>query len=380
MRTEACLDCFALLAMTAIVGLTRDKAGPTLGVLYGANTIRDLFMRLRFLPIILLLGGLGAGVLIWRFAFAPVEIAAVHPVRGKAAEVVYATGAVEPEKWAKVIALQRKRIVALCDCEGKPVARGDALGQLDDNEERALLRELAARRVRIQGDVERTRGLVARAAATQTALDQLVTQLSEYDARIAAQEDRIANLVLRAPMDGVVLRKDGQVGEIASTGVNDVLFWVGQPKPLRVVADVNEEDIPRVRKGQAVLVRSEGFKDAPLAASVGEITPKGDPATKTFRVYLALPDDSPLKIGMSIEANIVTREKDQALLLPAEAIKADAVFRLVDGRLLRTPVKLGIRGARMVEIVEGITERDLVASPIETAFRDGLRVRMRANP
>jgi hypothetical protein len=337
-------------------------------------------MRLRTLGILVLLASILAGGFVWWRYFAPLQLATVHPTRGKAAEVVYATGTVEPEKWAKVIALQRKRITALCDCEGKPVKKGDALGQLDDNEERAQLRELEVRRLRIEGDVERTRGLVARSVATQTALDQLVTQLSEYEARMAAVEDRIADLVLRAPMDGVVLRKDGEVGEIASIGATDVLFWVGQASPLRVVADVNEEDIPRVRKGQAVLVRSEGFKDAPLSASVGEITPKGDPATKTFRVYLALPEDSPLKIGMSIEANIVTREKDKALLLPTEAINNDAVFRIVDGRLVRTPVTLGIRGARMVEIVEGVSESDLVASPTETAFRDGLRVRMRARP
>jgi RND family efflux transporter MFP subunit len=337
-------------------------------------------MRLRTLGFLVLLASILVGGFAWWRYVVPAELAAVHPSRGKAAEVVYATGTVEPEKWAKVISPQRKRITALCACEGKPVKKGDALGQLDDNEERAQLRELEARRVRIQGDVERTRGLVARSFATQTALDQLVTQLSEYDARIAAVEDRIADLVLRAPMDGVVLRKDGEVGEIAGIGVTDVLFWVGQARPLRVVADVNEEDIPRVHKGQTVLVRSEGFKDAPLSASVGAITPKGDPATKTFRVYLALPEDSPLKIGMSIEANIVTRETDKALLLPAEAINADAVFRIVDGKLVRTPVKLGIRGARMVEIVDGVSERDLVASPTDPAFRDGLRVRSRTQP
>jgi RND family efflux transporter MFP subunit len=333
-------------------------------------------MRLRNLLILLLLvlAGAAAAYLAWGRFGAPIA-AGVHPVRGKAAEVVYATGTVEPDKWAKVIALQRKRIVALCDCEGKVVKKGDALGQLDDTEARALLRELEARRARLAGDVDRTRGLVARSVATQTALDQLATQLSEYDARIAAQEDRIADLVLRAPMDGVVLRKDGEVGEIANIGANDVIFWVGQPRPLRIVADVNEEDIPRVRTGQAVLIRSEGFKDEPLSAMVGEITPKGDPATKTFRVYLTLPDETPLKIGMSVEANIVTREKDNALLLPAEAINGDVVFRIVNDRLVRTPVKTGIRGSRMIEIVDGVSENDVVASPTESSFRDGMRVR-----
>jgi len=229
--------------------------------------------------------------------------------------------------------------------------------------------------MRIAADVERTRGLVARAAATQTALDQLVTQLNEYDARIAAQEDRIADHVLRAPMDGVVLRKDGEVGEIANIGASDVIFWVGQPKPLRIVADVNEEDIPRVRVGQDVLVRSEGFRDTPLSAKVEDITPKGDPTTKTFRVYLQLPDETPLKIGMSVEANIVTREKENALLLPAEAISGDVVFRIEGDRLRRSRVKTGIRGTRAIEILDGVTEKDLIASPAQASFRDGMRVR-----
>ena len=60
-------------------------------------------MRMRFLGILLLLAGTFAGVFIWWRYFAPVELAAVHPTRGTAADVVYATGTVEPEKWAKVI-------------------------------------------------------------------------------------------------------------------------------------------------------------------------------------------------------------------------------------------------------------------------------------
>lgn len=333
-------------------------------------------MRLRHL-LLLGLAAVLAAVLVWQLAFAPLEVATVTPKRGTAAEVVYATGTVEPEKWAKVVALSRKRITQLCDCEGKPVKAGDKLGQLDDVEERSTLRELEARRVRLESDVERTRGLVARAAATQTALDQLVTQLAEYEARMTAQEDRIADLVLRAPMDGIVLRKDGEVGEIAGIGATDVLFWVGQPKPLRIVADVNEEDIPRVKTSQNVLIRNEGFKDHPLAGTVGDMTPKGDPATKTFRVYLNLPPETPLKIGMSVEANIVTREKADALLIPAEALLGDKAFVISSGKLKVVQVKTGIRGTRAVEILDGLSEQDIVASPAQALFREGLRVRLR---
>ena len=253
---------------------------------------------------------------------------------------------------------------------------GDVLARLDDSEERAALAEMEARRSRIDLDTQRIKSLVERNAATQTAYEQSITQLQEYDARISAQKDRIADLQLKAPMDGVVLRRDGEIGEIAGTTAADVLFWVGQPKPLRVVADVNEEDIPRVRTGQKALLRSEGFKDVTLAGTVGDITPKGDPSTKTFRVYLNLPDDTPLRIGMSIEANIVSREKADALLLPAEAIVGDAAFILDGDRLRRKPVIIGIRGSRAVEILSGVNESDRIASPAKTDFVDGLRVRV----
>lgn len=315
-------------------------------------------------------------MLVWRGGLFAQEVTLVDARRGDAAEVVYATGIVEPVRWAKVIALTRKRIVDVCYCEGKPVKRGDVLVRLDDSQEQAQLAELEARRKRLQSDVERIQGLVQRNIAPQTQFEQTQTQLREFEARIEFARERIDELTLRAPMDGVVLRRDGEIGEIAGTGTNDVLFWVGQPRPLRIVAEVNEEDIPRVRAGQRVLLRSEGFRGQTLEASVAEITPKGDPQTKTFRVYLALPDNTPLLIGMSVEANIVTNEKKDVLLLPAEAILLDHVFTVRDGRLQRTKVQLGLRGTRMIEVTGGISDNAQVVSPASTQMRDGQRVRV----
>ena len=331
--------------------------------------------RTRIILILLLVLG-AAGAYAWRATggFAA-QVSIIEARRGDAAEIVYATGVVEPVRWAKVISLQRKRIVDLCDCEGKAVKTGDVLARLDDSQERATLAELEARRERLAGDVARIQGLVKLNAAPQTTLDNTITLLREFQARIDAQQERIDDLVLGAPMDGTVLRRDGEIGEIAGTGANDVLFWVGQRKPMRIVSDVNEEDVPRVKQGQKVLLRAEGFPKTQLLAGVGEITPKGDPATKTFRVYLSLPDDSPLMIGMSVEANIVTQEKEGVLLLPAEALQDGAAFVVVDGRLQKRKLRTGLRGTRMIEIVEGVKEGEQVATPAKASWRDGMRVR-----
>ena len=314
---------------------------------------------------------------VWWFTASRPQVIVVKPTRGDAAEVVYATGVVEPQQWAKVSSLQRKRILEHCNCEGKTVKRGDVLARLEDGAERALLRELEARRERIQEEAQRLEGLVERNVTTRVTYEEKLTQLREQDARIAAQKDRISDLVLRAPMDGVVLRRDGEVGEIAGTNATDILFWIGQPKPLRVVAEVNEEDIIKTRLGMNVLLRHDGHAGAPLPATLAEITPKGDPATKTFRVYFSLPDDTPLRIGMSVEANIIVREVKGALLVPIEAVADGHVLEVRDGRAKRVAVKTGIRGARMVEILAGLDADRSIASPIDTKIPDGSRVRAR---
>ncbi len=302
-----------------------------------------------------------------------------HPVttiavsRGSAAEVVYATGTVEPVRWAKVVPLQRRRLTQLCDCEGKPVTAGQVLARQDDAEERAGLEELEARRALIEKEFQRLSGLLERNAASVIAVDAANTALKESAARITVMKEKLDALVLRSPMDGVVLRQDFHLGEIVGQG--DVVFWVGQKTPLRIVSEVNEEDVPRVRPGQTVLLRNEGFGGKPLVATVSDITPKGDPIAKTFRVYLGLPDDTPLLIGMSVEANIVVREKANALLVPAEAIAGGAVFRVDGDRVRRVTVTTGIRGTRMVEITAGLSEGDRIVSPAGE-LRDGDRIRI----
>lgn len=316
----------------------------------------------------------------WWFMSGGQTVRTVAPTRGNAAEVIYATGVVEPVLWAKVAALQRKRIVEICRCEGQTVTKGDVLVRLDDDEERAVLAEVAARLQRFRGDVERMRQLVDRNVTARTALDEKLTQVSEYEAKVEAQRDRIDLLKLKAPMDGIVLRRDGEVGEIAGTGVSDVLLWVGQPKPLRVVAEVNEDDISRVKLGHQTLLRHEGGRDRNLAATVDSVTPKGDPQTKTFRVYLALPDDTPLKIGMSVEANIIVAEAKDALLLPAEAVLENRIQVVVNGRAVRRDVVVGIRGTRHVEIRGGVTVEDQVVSPFRNDMASGTRVRATLAP
>ncbi len=302
------------------------------------------------------------------------QVTAAAATRGTAVEIVYATGGVEPVRWAKVASLIRDRIVELCDCEGKAVKKGDVLARLDDREVSAQLQDLKAREEFLKREMSRVSDLITRGAATTQAYERASMDLAQVQAQISVQMQKIDDYAIVAPMDGVVLRRDGEIGEIAEVG--QILYRVGVPKPLQVVAEVNEEDIPRVTVGQTALFRTDAFPDRRLEGKVAEITPMGDVAAKTFRVKMALPDDTPLKPGMSVEANIITREKPNALLIPADAVQGNAVFVLDGAKVRRRDVKIGIRGTRQIEVLSGLVEGERVAAPAATDLADGARVRV----
>ena len=307
----------------------------------------------------------------WTIGLAP-KVAAVPAKRGTAVEIVYATGGVEPVTWAKVASLVRGRIVYICHCEGQDKKKGDVLAQLDDREAKAALKELKAREEFLKNEMTRVSELITRGAATTQAYERASMELGQVQGLISVQNERISEYTIVSPMDGLVLRRDGETGEIAEVG--QVLFRVGVPRPLQVVAEVNEEDIPRVKIGQTVLFRTDAFPERRLEGTVSELTPMGDVAAKTFRIKVALPDDTPLQPGMSVEANVITREKPNALLIPADALQGNAVFVVQGSRVRKQEVQIGIRGAREVEVLAGVKEGERVASPAPTGLGDGARV------
>lgn len=324
----------------------------------------------RILLAVVLLLALAAGG--YRWFLRPVPVTTVAPERGDAAEIVYATGEVAPRFWARVAPLVRGRIESICRCEGERVEEGRVLARLDSREARARLAELRARAERADQDLQRLKTLAARGAVSQQALDQARSEAAQAASLVTAQQAYLAHHVLRAPLAGRVLRRDGEPGELA--GPDMPLFWVGRSRPLRVVAEVNEEDIPRVAAGQRALVRSDAFPDRALHASVARITPKGDPVAKTYRVYLSLPDDMPLRVGMTVEANIVTRVSEHTLLLPARAFDGDAVYLVSDGAARRRVVSVGIRGIDRFEVLEGLSEQARVITPYPEDLDNGDRV------
>lgn len=324
---------------------------------------------LRAIVAVTLVLGVGGGVYYFYYGRPPlvkVGTATLAPV----SEFVYGSGTVEPVQWAKVVPVQRKRLTDLCHCEGSMVKQGQVLGRQDDAEETAQLKEMEAAHQQFIRDLDRAN----KDDRPKAEIEQRRTAVEQSSSRLAAQKSRIEGLVLRAPMDGVVLRRDGEVGEIV--GPTDVLFWVGTATPLQVVAEINEEDILHVALGQTAFLTNEAFSNQSMRANVSQITPKGDPTKKSFRVYLRLPADTPLKIGMNVEVNIIFRETPSAMVVPNEAVLDGAVQVVSDGRVKRIPVSTGVRGTRATEVIGAVSPGATLLVPARKDLADGKRVRV----
>jgi RND family efflux transporter MFP subunit len=319
-----------------------------------------------------LLAGLGA-VVAWRAL--PPAVTVATAVAGPAVEAVYATGSVEPVTLARVGPAVRGRLVAVLAEEGERVVQGQPLARLDDREARARAEEAEARAGFAEEEAARLRTLVARDIAARTTADRAESEARAARAAAVAAQRRLDDYVVRAPANGVVLRRDAEVGEVVD--VSATLFWIGEPRPLRATVEVDEEDIARVVPGQRVLLRADAFPGRTLTAEVQHITPRGDATRKSFRVRLALPDDTPLLIGMTVEANIILRETPDAVLVPASAVRDGAVFVVVRETARRREVMVGVQGPERVEIRRGLAAGEAVILDPPAGLADGDTVRLR---
>ena len=320
------------------------------------------------------------GVPLWWFATRVTTVTTAELIRGDAAAIVYATGVVEPERWAKVTPMVRARIVSTCRCEGHYIEQGTVLFRLDDSEIRARLNELHARLTFAQKELLRAEDLFNRRVGTRERYEEALADVSQFRAGVVAIESQLAHFEIKAPMAGQVLR----IGEHRARqgrrrrcdlGLGQALAWVGQPRPLLIVAEVNEEDIPLVRTGQEALIAADAFPGQNLAATVSSITPKGDPVLRTYRVYLALPPDTPLFIGMTVDVNIVTAVHRDVVLAPAPSV-IGGMLQVVDdaGVVEIRQVETGIVGTEHIEIVSGARAGETVISPAVDEIVSGDRI------
>lgn len=310
------------------------------------------------------------------FFWGPIAVTAAHPSPGPAVEAVYGSGIVEPEVMVAIGPKVSGRLLELAVDEGDRVRKGAVLARLDSRDLAAGVAEWESRVRFAEAEFRRIEELYRRRLAAEADRDRARNELATATAARDRAREQLGDMTLRAPDDGLILRRDGEIGQLHRPG--DVLFWFSCCGGLRVSAEIDEEEIPAVAIGQRVLIAADAFPGQVFEGQVREITPKGDPVARSFRVRIALPADTPLRIGMTADCNIVVAERDAVLRVPAAAVAGDRLWLVRDGRLTEQSVTPGAGRDGWLEIRAGVSADDLVVTVPRAGLRPGRRALVRS--
>lgn len=302
-----------------------------------------------------------AGYAAW-LRMQPLELIVVTASRGPAVDAVYATGIVEPTLEVRIAPRVAGRLRDLLVDEGATVRAGQALAQLEDADLRAASSELESRAAYAEAQFVRLNDLRTAGLVSLDALERARADRDAARAALGRSREQLAFMTLRAPMAGTIIQRDGEIGDLIP--VNQVIYYLASDAPPRIHADVDEEDLPRLSPGQRTLIRADAFPGEIFEGQVSEITPRGDPISRSYRVRVALPADTLLAIGMTADVNVIIAEREAALLIPSSALQSDAdgdfVWVVADDQPSRRAVVVGVRSPERVEIIEGLDESHLI--------------------
>jgi RND family efflux transporter MFP subunit len=362
-------------------------------------------VRARILVFLLLLvaGGLVLVAVVFKFRTDPKAVRLIRgpmPVEAVKAKVtdikitVGASGQVLQHETVNVTSRITSTAQKVSVNIGDIVTHGKALLQADRRPFVAALQAAEARLAstetgveKNQRDLDAIKALLAKGLAAQIEVEQAQIALDQAKSAKALAEKDLVNArldleftLLTSPVNGIVLARFVNPNE--RFDISQVLMQLGDLDKVYFLANVQEEMVGYVTSGQSADVVFPSYPSANFTGTVEHIDPRTDPKTRTFTAYITIPNESlQLKPGISGFARIQLVKT--ALAVPSTAVmnlvgESPSVFLVNQAsQAVLKPVRLGISGGGLTEILDGVQEGDIVVTVGSLYLKDGDKVNMR---
>ncbi len=260
--------------------------------------------------------------------------------------------------------------------EGMAVHAGQVLARIDQADLRARLQQQQAQLDEAQAKLAmatknetNSQALLSQKYISQNAYDstQNTVDLARANVKSASAMVELARIalndgVIKAPIDGVVSKRHVQAGE--KLALDMPVYSIVNLSELILEAQVPASEIPRVKVGQDVKFRVDGFAQRDFHGQVARINPSTEAGSRAMLVYISVKnDDSALRAGMFAKGTIVTDRSAVAPVVPLAAIRTDKegkqiVYKVEQGKLVAQPVKVGLRNEEegYAEVNEGLAQ------------------------
>jgi membrane fusion protein (multidrug efflux system) len=304
----------------------------------------------------------------------PVVVAAVR--QGLVIDQIESVGTARANEAVTITAKQTGIVSRINFREGQNVAAGAALIELDTGERRADLDNLRAQRDEARKKLVRAQQL-RNLTMSEARIDELEAQTRAAEARLRMAEVRLEDQRITAPFNGRLGLRQVSLGALVQPGT--VITTLDDISTVKVEFSVPETALSRLRIGLPVKATSPGVENRTFEGEIAIIDTRIDPATRSIRVNARFPNrDESLRPGLFMNVEVVLDRRDNALLIPEEAIVPEGnrhfVFVVDNGRAVRTEVKVGVRQSAQVEIVNGLKPQDSVITRGVQKVRNGQAV------
>jgi len=234
-----------------------------------------------------------------------------------------------------------------------------------------------------QNELDRSQALIARGFVSKADLDRkraardaAAARVRVAQAQAGASRARVGRLDIRAPMSGLVLARNVEVGQVVGAGAG-ALFRLAAGGEMEMRAQVPQQDIALVRVGLPASVTPIGL-DRSFAGSVWQVSPVIDPQSRQGEVRIAIPYDRAIRPGGFAEARIGAGATT-APMLPQSAVLSDEkgnYVYIVNGKneVERRSVKIGSVDDAGVTITEGLSGQEAVVLSAGPFLNPGQKV------
>jgi len=321
--------------------------------------------------------------------------------RGDFQTVVSAGGVVIPIDRVEIKSKASGRIDDIPVEEGDFVKKGELVCRLDQtdvqaevDQARADLEIAEAELKQAENSFERQQKLYDKSLISEEAYDQAVLALARAKgkmvrARVSLDQanTRLDETVVPAPIDGVILQKYVEEGQIISSGISNVgggspIADIASMKNVYIEAGIDEIDVGKIHVGQAARVVAEAYPQMTFHGEIIRIAPEAkiEQNVTLFDVIVEVENkDGRLKSGMNATAEITIAKQENVLLVPTLALTA-AKGPHAGGHMRRTflkkgdefvphMVRIGMFNFREAVVLEGLDEDDVVGVPMVSRLK-----------
>lgn len=307
----------------------------------------------------------------------PVEV--VDVARGDVFAAYSGSASLEALEEATVVAKVGGEVREIRVEEGDMVERNDVLARLDGDRLRLALEQSRANLAKLQREYDRSVELNKKGIVAASAFETQKYELDALKAAFKMAELEYRYTTIRAPISGVISRRDIKVGNTIEP--NAPTFGLTALDPLVAYLFIPEREFGRIAADQPVRMRIDALPGEEFVGNIARISPVVDAESGTFKATVEVTETSGrLKPGMFGRFSIIFDQQRDAMLLPRDALietsSGSSVFAVRDGVAKRLSVETGYTWNEQVAILSGVEDADRVVVVGQPALKDGTKVRI----